>query len=88
MVVEANLLVTTMKTVTKNAADLVPLVDAPLQEATRGLLALAKEAHVVSTTGMLTLRLSPRFTSLLLRGSLVRMTLEESLESSEVLRKS
>jgi hypothetical protein len=42
---------------------------------------------VVSTTGMLTLRLSPRFTSLLWRGSLVRMTLEENLVSSEALKK-
>jgi hypothetical protein len=62
------LLATTMMRVTKNAADLdqeaVDLQD--LQEATTGgLLAQAKEAPVVSTTGMLTLRLSPRFTSLL-----------------------
>lgn len=88
MVVEANLLpVSTMRMVTKNAADQVLVVAAP-QEATRGLLALAKEALVALTTGMLTLKLSLRFTSLLLRGSLVKMTLEESLESSEVLRKS
>ena len=77
-----------MKTrVTKNAADLI-LEAVGLQEATRGLLAQAKAAPVALTTGMLTLRLSPRFTSLLLRGSLVRTTLEESLESSEQLRKS
>jgi len=73
--------------VTKNAADLILEAVAP-QGAMGGHLAQAKVAPVALTTGMLTLRLLPRFTSLLLRGSLVKMTLEESLENSVELKKS
>jgi len=73
--------------VTKNAADLI-LEAVVLLGAMGGHLAQAKVAPVELTTGMLTLRLSPRFTSLLLKGSLVKMTLEESLESSELLKQS
>ena len=77
-----------MTRVTKNAADLI-LEAVVLQGAIGGhLVAQAKVAPGVLTTGMLTLRLLPRFTFLLLRGSLVKMTLEESLESSEKLKKS
>lgn len=80
-------LLVVMMRVTKNAADLI-LEAVDLQEGVmRDLLAQAKEALVALTTGMQTLRLSPRFMSLLSKGSLEKMILEESLESSVVLKK-
>ena len=76
-----------MTRVTKNAADQILEAEALLEEATRGLLAQAREALVALTTGMLTLKLSHRFMSLLSKGSLEKMILDVSLESSVILKK-